>query len=210
LLLEIYAEEFDMHVKAVLLDVGGVLLSNGWDRQLRKKAALEFSVDDAEMQKRHDMVFDAYERGSLSLDDYLQHTVFFQRRDFSMQQFKDYMFSQVSPHAEMMDFIESYKSQSNVKVLIFSNEGKELAIDRFRKFPFFARVVDNYLISSFLRMRKPDPRIYEIAMGIVQLPPQEILLIDDRPKNLAPAAALGMMVIHHTNPAITAKLLTTY
>lgn len=199
-----------MSIKILLLDVGGVLLSNGWDYNLRKKAATVFGLDFDDMQNLHEMVFEDYERGRITLDDYVQHVVFFKPQSFSVADFQAFMFAQTRPNLAMMELIETFKRERGVKIACLSNEGKELAVDRFRKFPFFRQCVDSYIVSGFVNMRKPDLAIYQLALGVVQESPHDVLYIDDRKKNLAPALALGMHAIHHVDYATTAASLQNW
>jgi hypothetical protein len=56
----------------LFVDLGGVLLTNGWDHTARKRAGKKFNLDYAEMEERHDQTFDTYEEGKLTLDEYLR------------------------------------------------------------------------------------------------------------------------------------------
>ena len=117
----------------LFLDIGGVLLTNGWDRKIRAKAAEHFNMEPEEMQERHHLTFDTYEVGKLSLDEYLKRVVFYRKRLFTMSRFKEYMFEQSKPYPEMIKLIKTLKNKYNLKVAVVSNEGLDLNEHRIHK-----------------------------------------------------------------------------
>src|SRR5687768_10680056 len=125
-----------MTLKTIFVDVGGVLLTNGWDTDLRKQAAADFSLDFDEMQERHEMVFEDYEAGRIDLDEYLHHVVFFKSRPFSQNDFKEYIFNHSEPYLDMIELVKSTKERLGIKLAILSNEGREIALYRFKKYHF--------------------------------------------------------------------------
>jgi putative hydrolase of the HAD superfamily len=125
-----------MVIKAVFLDIGNVLLTNGWDRRRRQAAAEKFGLDQEEMNERHHLTFDAYEEGKLSLDEYLTRLVFYEDRPFTREDFKTFMFAQSQPKPEMIDLITRLKARYGFKVATVSNEGRELTIYRIKKVQF--------------------------------------------------------------------------
>lgn len=185
-------------VQALFLDVGGVLMTNGWDRVLRKKTAETFGIDYNEMTARHHLIFDTYETGKLSFDEYLKRIMFFEERSFTIKEVKEFIFNAVQPYEEMLHFIREVKEKHHLKVGVVSNEGRELAVDRIRRFdlPSF---IDFFIISSFVHYRKPDADIYRLAIDIAQVPPSNIVYIDDRSLLIEVAKSLGLQGIHHTS-----------
>src|SRR5512136_487089 len=119
---------------ALFLDVGGVLLTNGWDRRMRKKAAEVFHLDQEEMDERHHLTFDTFELGKLSLDEYLNRMVFYEERPFSKEEFKGFMFSQSQPFPQMIDLVRNLKKAYGLKIAVVSNEGRELTTYRIQNF----------------------------------------------------------------------------
>src|ERR1700743_3164746 len=89
-------------VTALFLDVGGVMLTNGWDRKSREAAAKQFSLDLDELNDRPRVPFDTYEAGKISLDEYLKRSVFYQDRPFTIEDFRKFMFGQSQPYPEMI------------------------------------------------------------------------------------------------------------
>jgi len=194
-------------IQALFLDVGGVLMTNGWDTALRKRTAATFNVDYDEMNARHQLIFDTYETGKLTLDEYLKRTIFFEHRDYSLQDVKQFIFEAVHPYEEMIQFIKEIKKHYQLKIGVVSNEGRELAVDRIHRFdlPSF---VDFFIISSFVHFRKPDTDIYRLAIDIAQVPPSRIAYIDDRKLLVEVAKGLGIQGIHHKNLESTEAALS--
>jgi putative hydrolase of the HAD superfamily len=184
-------------VSTLFLDIGGVLLTNGWDRHMRRAAADEFNLDYEEMNERHHLTFDTYEEGKLSLSDYLQRVVFFEKRSFAQDNFKDFMFAQSKPKDEMIDLIKSLKERHGLKVAAISNEGRELTIHRVRKFNL-GSFIDFFISSCFVHFRKPDVDIFRLAFDCAQVPADEVFYIDDRALFVEVAAGLGIRGIQHT------------
>src|SRR5512143_3857348 len=121
-------------ITTLFLDVGGVLLTNGWDRSMRKRAAELYKLNLDEMNERHHLTFDTYEQGKLSLDEYLYRIIFYEPRPFSPQDFKDFMFAQSQPYPKMIELIQKIRDQYSLKVGVISNEGRELTEYRIHKF----------------------------------------------------------------------------
>lgn len=183
-------------IKALFLDIGGVLLTNGWDRSMRRKAAETFGLDYAEMDERHHLTFDTFESGKLSLQEYLDRTIFYQSRPFPRDEFTSFMFSQSRPQPEMIEWVRKLKEKFSLKVAAVSNEGRELAVYRIHTFGLM-EFVDFFVISSFVGIRKPDRDIFRLALDIAQIPPEEVAYIEDRLMFVEVAASSGLHGIHH-------------
>lgn len=200
--------EHSKPITTLFLDVGGVLLTNGWDRYARRRAAEKFSLDYEEMNERHHLTFDTYEQGKLSLDQYLKRLVFYKKRSFTAEEFKTFMFDQSSSFPEMIDFIRKLKKQHNLRTVAVSNEGRELTEYRIRTFRLY-EIIDAFVASSFVHFRKPDEDIFRIALDISQTPKQQIAYIDDRDMFIEVASSLGIRGIHHQGLEETREQLTT-
>lgn len=197
------------HYATIFLDIGGVILSNGWDHQLRMKAAEDFHLDFAEMNKRHSLTFDTYEIGKISLDTYLDRVVFYTSRPFTHAEFKEFMFNQSHSYPEMHNLILELKKWHSIRVVAVTNEGKELMEDRIKKF-HLKDMIDLFICSGFVGLRKPDIAIYRLALDIAQVKPQEVVYIDDRPMLAEIGSQIGMQAIHHTSFEQTQKLLNDF
>jgi putative hydrolase of the HAD superfamily len=185
-------------VTALFLDVGGVMLTNGWDRKSREAAAKNFNLDLDELNDRHRMTFDTYESGKLSLDEYLQRSVFYTDRPFTPEQFRAFMFAQSIAYPEMIDLIKGLKARYGLKIAVVNNEGRELNEYRIRTF-YLNEFVDFFISSCFVHFRKPDADIWKIALDIAQVPREEVVYIDDRPMFVQVAEGLGLKGIVHSH-----------
>jgi putative hydrolase of the HAD superfamily len=184
-------------ITTLFLDIGGVLLTNGWDHNIRTRAAEKFKLDYEEMNERHHLTFDTYEEGKLSLDKYLTRVVFYQERSFSRDEFKAFMYAQSQPYPEMIELMRRLKTQYHLEVAAVSNEGRELTMYRVQQYNLGA-VIDFFISSCFVHYRKPDEDIYRIALDIAQVRPERVVYIDDRAMFVEVAQSLGIGGIIHT------------
>ena len=183
-------------VTALFLDIGGVMLTNGWDRKAREAAAKKFGLDLAELNDRHRMTFDTYESGKSSLDDYLTKVVFYEDRSFTLQDFKGFMFDQSTAYPEMIALVRELKTKYGLKIAVVNNEGRELNEHRIRTFKL-NEFVDFFISSCFVHFRKPDVDIWRVALDIAQVPLEQVVYIDDRPMFVEVAESLGLRGIAH-------------
>lgn len=188
----------DRAVTTLFLDIGGVLLTNGWDRHARYRAAEYFGLDQEELDERHHLTFDTHELGNLSLAEYLQRTVFYRRRAFSPEAFTRFMFDQSRPYPGMIDFVRRLREHYRLRVVAVSNEGRELTIHRIRSFGL-SEFMDAFICSCFVHIRKPDADIYRLALDVAQVEPAEVAYLDDRKLFVEVAGGLGIRGVHHTD-----------
>ncbi len=191
-------------VTTLFLDIGGVLLTNGWDRTARRLAAETFALDCDEMNERHHLTFDTYEEGKLSLDEYLERVVFYEKRPFSREEFRSFMFAQSRPFPEMIELVCRLKERHELKVAAVSNEGRELTAHRIADF-HLGSFIDFFIMSCFVHYRKPDADIYRIALDIAQAEPAQVVYIEDRPMFVEVARGLGISGIVHTGREATKR-----
>jgi putative hydrolase of the HAD superfamily len=184
-------------ITTLFLDVGGVLLTNGWDEGIRKRTAEAFALDFTEMNHRHHLTYDTYEAGKLSLDAYLKRVVFYAPRSFSVEEFKTFMYAQSQPYLKMIAFVRELKLRYRLKIAVVSNEGRELTVYRIQTFKL-AEFVDFFITSCFVHFRKPDEDIYRMALDIAQVQPPQMVYVDDRAMFVEVAQGLGLRGIHHT------------
>jgi putative hydrolase of the HAD superfamily len=177
-------------------DLGGVLLTNGWDRGLRKLVASHFNVDAAEMDERHHLTYDTYEAGKISLSVYLSRVIFWEPRDFTEEAVVDFMLSQARCFPEMIAMYKQVKEKNGLKVVVVSNEGRELTADRIRRFDL-KEFVDIFVVSSYVHFRKPDEDIFRLALDVAQAEPGEVVYVDDRHMFVEVASRLGMREVWH-------------
>ena len=193
-------------VKILFFDIGGILLTNGWGHESRKKAAEKFGLDFTELDALHNFIFNVYEIGRITLDEYLDTVVFNHQRDFPREDFKEFIFSQSQELPEMLQWLKSWKRDSGFRIISINNEGKELNDYRVKKFKLHD-CFDAFISSCEVKMRKPDPGIFELAMGIALAPANQCVYFDDRIMFVHAAKKLGIRALHHTSPASTIKIL---
>jgi len=187
-------------ISTIFWDNGGVILTNGWDRNSRKLAVEKFQLDWAEFEDRHELVLDAFEKGELSLDDYVKRTVFYRPRPFTPDDFKIFMFDQSQPYPESLAFVGSLARSRKYLMASLNNESLEIneyRISKFKLRDYFAV----FFSSCYLRMRKPHAEIYILALKITQCRAGECVLVDDRALNLECAGELGMNTVQFKNVA---------
>ena len=193
----------------IFTDIGGVLLTNGWDREGRKKAAKKFKLDPVETDERHHLTFDTYEAGKITLDEYLKRVVFYEKRDFTVKQFTQFMYELSQPFPEMLALIRGIKVKYGIKIAVVSNEGRELNNYRINTFKL-NEFVDFFISSSFVHFRKPDADIFKVALDIAQVPAHQVIYLEDRPLFVQVADGLGIRGILHVDYADTKKQLAAF
>jgi putative hydrolase of the HAD superfamily len=196
-------------ITCLFLDIGGVLLTDGWDHHARKRAAANFKLELAEIEDRHQVVFATYEEGKLTLEEYLGRVIFFQKRPFTRAQFRRFMFAQSKPYPEMLQLAAQLKVRHGLKIVVVSNEARELNAYRIRKFKL-GGFVDSFISSCFVHVRKPDADIFRLALDIAQAPIEQILYIDNTPVFVQIADDLGIRSVLHTDYQSTCAKLASF
>lgn len=180
----------------LFVDVEGVLLTNGWDHLARKRAARHFTLHWAEIDERHRLVFETHEEGRLSFEEYLGWVVFHEKRRFTRNHFRDFMFAQSKPYPTMLSLVAQLTAQCGLKVVVTSNESREVNAHRIRTFKL-GRLVDTLISSCFVQMREPDIAIFRLALDLAQTDPAQAVFIDKTPMFVQIAEGFGMRNIHH-------------
>ena len=185
-------------IRAIFWDVGGVLLSNAWDRSQRTAALDHFHLDEAEFHDRHEMVVSSFERGKITLDEYLDRTVFYRTRPFTRDEFREFLYSLSQPFPEVLSFAQGLSDSGKYFMGTINNESRELNYYRIEKYGL--RKIFRFFISScFVGLRKPEREIYRLALETTQIPAELCCFVDDRALNLECAAKLGMKTIEMQN-----------
>ncbi len=181
-------------IRHIFFDIGGVLGSNGWDREQRGRAVEQFGLEPDDFQCRHEEVVGEWEEGRITLDEYLDIAIFYSPREFSRQQFVDFMFALSVPNEPVVSFARALTRESRFTLMTLNNEADELNRHRIEKFGI-SDVFEAFLSSCWLGVRKPTQKFYSRALAIAQADPATSLFIDDREQNISPARALGMGTI---------------
>jgi putative hydrolase of the HAD superfamily len=198
-----------MPITTLFLDIGGVLLTNGWDHHARRRAAAAFKLNLAEMEDRHHLTYDTYEEGRLTLDEYLGRVVFYQKRPFTLAQFRRFMFAQSKPYPQMIEMVAQLKVRHALKVAVVNNEGRELNAYRIRKFKLDG-LVDSFVSSCFVHVRKPDADLLWLALDIAQAAARQVVYIENTPMFVQIAESLGIRSILHTDYGSTRAKLASF
>ena len=179
----------------ILFDVGGVLLTNGWGAGERSQVLESFNLDKAEFEKRHPVPNDAWERDAISADAYLEETVFYEPRSFSMDDFIAAICTQsVELPNGALGILKEVAASGKAMVGCLNNEARLPNEYRFRQFGL-RQYFQVALSSCYLGMRKPKVAIYQRALDILGRPARRVLFIDDRPENVTGAARVGMKAV---------------
>lgn len=181
-------------IRAIFWDVGGVLLSNAWDHTQRAAALEHFHLDEEEFHDRHEMVVSSFERGKITLDEYLDRTVFYRTRPFTPDAFRDYMYSLSQPFPDVLQFAQALTDSGKYFMGTINNESRELNDYRIEKYGL-RNIFRLFVSSCFVGFRKPERDIYRLALETTQIPAEQCCFIDDRALNLECAVKLGMRTI---------------
>ena len=185
-------------ITALFWDVGGVLLTNGWDHHARRRAAEKFKLDWEDFEDRHDLVVSRFETGHLTLDRYLDRTIFYRSRNFSKEDFREFMFAESQPLKGTLDLAGRLARSGKYFLATLNNESRELNLHRIERFGL-RKVFSVFFSSCFLGVKKPDDEIFRLALDLSQRAPDECIFIDDRPLNLECAGRSGLRTLRFQN-----------
>ena len=196
-------------ITTLFLDVGGVLLTDGWNHHARRRAAKNFKLDWTEMEDRHRLTFETHEEGKITFAEYLSRVVFYKERPFTRAQFRLFMLAQSKPYREMIELVAELKSRHGLKIAVVSNEARELNEYRIREFKLDA-FVDCFITSCFVHVRKPDADIFRLALDVAQAPARQVIYIENTPMFVQVAEDLGIRSILHTDYRSTRAKLASF
>ena len=196
-------------ITCLFVDIGGVLLTDGWNQPARSRAAAHFKLKFSEMEDRHHLTFDTYEEGKLTLKEYLDRVVFYRKRPITKAQFRQFMFAQSKPYPDMIGLITRLKLRHGLKIVVVSNEARELNAYRIHKFKL-NRFVDAFISSCFVHVRKPDEDMFRFALDIAQTPTSQVVYVENTPMFVNIAEGMGIRSILHTDYASTRAQLASF
>jgi putative hydrolase of the HAD superfamily len=186
--------------RLLLWDVGGVLLTNGWDRASRAAAVAKFHLDSGEFERRHAAAEVDFETGRMSEAAYFDATVFYEPRTFTREEFRAFIQSRSRPNPAALATARALRADGHYRLATLNNESRELNDYRVRTFGL-AEIFDDLFSSCYTGRRKPDPGAYRLALDITHRTPEETLFLDDRPENISAADALGIRTLRVLDPA---------
>jgi putative hydrolase of the HAD superfamily len=193
-------------LKILFFDIGGILLSNGWGHESRKEASIKFNIDYEEVNALHNFIFNVYEIGSITLDEYLDVVIFNHPRDFTREDFREFIYAQSVELPDMLQWLKEWKKDCGFRIISINNEGKELNDYRVEKFKLH-ECFDAFISSCEVELRKPDPGIFKLAMGIAQASPSQCVYFDDRIMFVSTAQKMGIRAFQHTTFESTKAIL---
>ena len=196
-------------ISTLFLDVGDVLLNDGWDHHARRRASNNFKLSWAEMEERHRLIFETHEEGKLTFEEYLNRVVFYEKRPFTRAQFRRFMFAQSKACPKMIELVSQLKERHRLKITVVSNESREVNTYRIRKFKL-DRFVDSFISSCFVHIRKPDADIFRLALDIAQAPARQVIYIENTPMCVQIAEGLGIRSVLHTDYTSTCAKLAAF
>jgi putative hydrolase of the HAD superfamily len=187
-------------ITATFWDVGGVILTNGWDHLSRRAAAEKFHLEWDDFEGRHELSFPAFDSGLITLNEYLDRTLFYRPRSFTREKFIAFMFEESKEYPEARAVLDAVARSGKYLVASINNEPFELNEYRIKKFDL-RRDFLVFFSSCYVHSRKPEETIYRMALQITQRPAQECIFIDDRPLNVENPRRMGMNVILYQSAA---------
>lgn len=196
-------------IACAFVDIGGVMLTDGWDRYARKRAVAHFKLEPVELEDRHQLTWNTYQEGKLTLEEYLGWVVFHKKRAFTRAQFRQFMFAQSKPYPPMIELIAQLKTFHGLKIVVVSNEGRELNAYRIRKFKLDG-FVDAFISSCFVGLLKPDADIFRLALDVAQVPATRVVYVENTPLFVQVAEGLGIRGLLHTDYASTRDKLAAF
>jgi len=196
-------------ITCLFLDIGGVLLTDGWSHMSSKLAAKSFGLNLEELNKRHSEALGTYELGKLSIEEYLSLVVFYEKRPFTPAKFRKFMFAQSKPYPKMIALSRRLKAQYGLKIVVVSNEGHGLNEYRIRTFKL-DEFVDSFISSCFVHLRKPDADIFRVALNTAQVPANQVIYIENTPMFVEVAESLGIRSILHADYKSTCAKLASF
>ncbi|MBC7658524.1 MAG: HAD hydrolase-like protein [Chitinophagaceae bacterium] len=196
-------------VSCVFLDIGGVLLSDGWGHESRHLATKTFNLDQKEFEHRHSQAFDTHQLGNMTLEAYLDLVVFYRPRSFTHLQFRDFMFAQSTPNPLMIKHFQGLKKKFGLKIFVVSNEGRELNAYRLAKFELNS-FVDTYVSSCYVHINKPNRSIFQLALDLSQVAVDQIVYVENTAMYVEIARTMGIKSILHNNYTETCRELALF
>jgi putative hydrolase of the HAD superfamily len=183
-------------ITTIFWDIGGVLLTNGWDRAARRRAVSRFEMEWDAFEDRHEQVAGVFETGRIDLDTYLDRTVFHVPRRFDRPSFKAFMFEQSQACPDALELVRSLRRAGAPRMAALNNESRELNLYRIERFGL-RQCFSLFFSSCFVGLRKPEEALFRMVLQVTQTPAESALLVDDREINVEAASCVGMQAIRY-------------
>jgi len=194
------------NITTLLFDLGGVVLTNGWDENSRREGTEYFKLNYDEVEQRHNKIFPDFEKGNVSLIKYINEVIFYKKRNFNTDDFINFIKSRTKSYKSTLQILEELSRDKKYLLATINNESYELNLFRINQFKLYKYFIA-FFSSGFLNTRKPEPQIYKIALNVLHKKPQECLFIDDRIENIEEADKQEIQTIHLTDVESLKNLL---
>jgi epoxide hydrolase-like predicted phosphatase len=188
-----------MAIKAVIFDLGGVLLrttSPEFRSRLEETLRLAPGTLDERIWGGPD--WKLAEVGAISYEEYWRRvgaSVGLSTPE-EIAAFRQEYFSGDHMDQELLDLIRDLRA--SYKIGLLSNAPDKLGYWLDENWDI-KRFFDAVVYSAEVGIAKPDPRIYHLVLEELKVKPSQSLFIDDTPDNVEAAIALGMKAIRFTN-----------
>ena len=201
--------KYSVPIATLFVDIGGVLLTDGWSYEFRQLAVKKFNLNSEEMESLHSHAFETLELGKITMQEYLKLVVFYEERHFTSERFLEFILARSETNPSMIELIRQLKRKYRLKIVAVSNEARELNAYRIQKF-MLNEFIDVFVSSCYVGLRKPDPDIFRMALDIAQALPEQVVYIENTPMFVRVAKDLGIHGICHTDYNSTCKQLASY
>ncbi len=196
-------------ITTLFWDIGGVIMTNGWDHNSRDQAVAKFKLDEVDFRDRHDLSFPAFDAGNITMNEYLDRTLFYRPRPFSREDFIAFMYAQSKEFPDSRAVLDAATKTGRYFIAAINNEPLELNRYRIENFDL-RRNFQVFFSSCYVHSRKPEEQIFRLALAVTQRAPEKCVFIDDRPLNLESPRRLGINTVHYENPQQLRKDLANF
>ena len=201
--------KYSVPITTLFVDIGGVLLTDGWSYEFCQLAVKKFNLNSEEMETLHSHAFETLELGKITMQEYLKLVVFYEEQNFTSERFLEFILARSETNPSMIELIRQLKRKYRLKIVAVSNEARELNAYRIQKF-MLNELIDVFVSSCYVGLRKPDPDIFRMALDIAQVLPEQVVYIENTPMFVRVAKDLGIHGICHTDYNSTCKQLASY
>ena len=196
-------------IRALFIDIGGVLLTDGWSHEGAIELARKFGLDAEALNHRHSQALETYELGKLNMDQFLDLVVFDVKRPFTGAQFARSLYDQSEAFPQMITMVKELKEKFGLKIVVVSNEGRGLNEFRIKKFKLTS-FVDSFISSCYVCLRKPDIDIFRLALETNQVSKDQVVYIDNTQMFVQIAEIMGIRSVLHVDYHSTRVQLASY
>ena len=192
-------------IKAILFDLGGVLVSDVFtilDVQMAKEAGVS-PKDIYSIRRNH---WTEYELGKISGVEFMGRILRALDLRLDPAEMLTKTFSLIKADKKIVDLVAKIKACGKFKLGVLSNNSKEWS--QYSKDVLgLGKYFDSWVVSCDLGIKKNQKEIYIAAAKSLRLAPEECLFIDNKESNVEGAKLVGMKALHFSGkPKLLAQL----